>query len=93
MVDVLETRSERVDLRMTPKAKRTLQRAAARANKSLTDFLIDSGMAAAFDALADRRVFHIADSEWAAFEAALARSPADNPALRDLLMREPVWGS
>ena len=51
-----ENRSERVDLRMTPSAKQTLQRAASMANKTLTEFLLDSGMDAAYDTLADRRV-------------------------------------
>ena len=37
---------------MTPAAKRTLQRAADGKNKTLTEFLLDTGLTAAFDALA-----------------------------------------
>jgi uncharacterized protein (DUF1778 family) len=91
MSDFHEPRSERVDLRMTPTAKLTLQQAAAIAHKSVTEFLLDSGLSAAFDALADRRVFQLDEGQWADFEAALANPPRDNPGLRDLLSRKPAW--
>lgn len=91
MPDGFEARSERVDLRMTPAAKRTLQQAAAVSNKTVSEFLLDSGLNAAFDALADRRVFQLDDEKWAAFEAALARPPQDNPGLRALFAHKPTW--
>jgi uncharacterized protein (DUF1778 family) len=84
-------RSERVDLRMTPAAKRTLMQAAASENKSLTEFLLDRGLQAAFDTLADRRHFVLEPKAWDDFTAALDQPPADNPALRALLARPPVW--
>jgi uncharacterized protein (DUF1778 family) len=86
-----ETRTERVDLRLTPSAKQTLQRAAAASQKSVTEFVLDSALAAAFEALADRRVFELDDAQWAAFMAALDAPVADNPALRALLARKPAW--
>jgi len=86
-----EVRSERVDLRMTPAAKRTLQRAAAVANKTVTEFLLDTGLNAAFDTLADRRVFQIDEKRWAQFMAELAAPPRSNPRLRKLLARKPAW--
>lgn len=86
-----EVRSERVDLRMTPAAKRTLQRAAAVANKTVTEFLLDTGLNAALDALADRRVFQIDEKRWAQFMAELASPPRNNPRLRKLLARKPAW--
>lgn len=86
-----ETRSERVDLRMTPTAKHILQRAAAVSKKSLTEFLLDSGLHAAQGTLADQRLFVLDDTQWDAFEAALDAPPEDNPALRALLARKPAW--
>jgi uncharacterized protein (DUF1778 family) len=86
-----EARSERVDLRMTPAAKRTLMRAATARNKTLTEFLLDSGLHAAFEALADRRAFVLDDQSWQAFLAELDRPPAENPRLRRLLRRKPAW--
>ena len=91
MTDTTESRSERVDLRMTPAAKRTLQQAATVKNKTLTEFLLDTGLNAAFDALADRRVFQLDAKRWDAFMAALANPPKDNPRLRKLLARKPKW--
>ena len=91
MSDIAEPRSERVDLRMTPDAKRTLQRAAAVSNKTVTEFLVDAGLNAAFDALADRRVFQLDAKRWKAFMAALDNPPKDNPGLRKLLAHKPVW--
>ena len=91
MTDATDARSERVDLRMTPAAKRTLQRAAAMSNKSLTEFLLDSGLNAAHDTLTDRRVFQLDQKSWDAFMAALARPPKSNPRLRKLLARKPAW--
>lgn len=86
-----ESRSERVDLRMTPSAKQILQRAASAANKTVTDFLLDSGLHAAYDTLADRRVFMLSQERWDEFMAALDAPPADNPRLRALLTRKAAW--
>jgi uncharacterized protein (DUF1778 family) len=83
--------SERVHLRMTPTAKRTLQRAAAVTNKTLTEFLLDAGLNAALDTLADRRGFQLDDRRWNAFMAALAAPPRTNPRSRRLLSRKTAW--
>jgi uncharacterized protein (DUF1778 family) len=87
----LEAKSERVDLRMTPTVKRTLQRAAAVANKTVSEFLLDSSLSAAFNTLADRRVFQLDEARWAAFMAELDVPPKDNPRLRKLLATKAPW--
>lgn len=87
----MESRSERVELRMTPAAKRTLQRAAAAANKTVSEFLLNSSLAAAFETLADRRVILLDDARWNEFMAALSRPPKRNPGLRRLLAHKPAW--
>jgi uncharacterized protein (DUF1778 family) len=51
----------------------------------------DSGVSAAFDAFADRRVFQLDDVQWAAFMAALDWPPGDNPRLRKLLASRTPW--
>jgi uncharacterized protein (DUF1778 family) len=91
MANATSARSERVDLRMTPAAKRTLQRAAAVADKTVSEFLLDSSLTAAHETLAGRRVFQLDDKQWAAFQSALAKPPKDNPGLRKLLARKPAW--
>jgi len=91
MDDLTESRSERVDLRMTPSTKRTLQQAAALTHKTLTEFLLDSGLNSAFDTLADRRALRLDDASWKAFMSALDAPPKNNPRLRKLLARKPAW--
>ena len=86
-----DTRSERVDLRMTAAAKRTLQRAAAVKNKTVSEFLLDTALNAAQDALADRRVFQLDAERWDRFMAELSRPPKENAPLRKLLSRKPQW--
>lgn len=91
MSGMTEARSERVDLRMTPAAKRTLQQAAAVTNKTLTEFLLDTGLNAALDTLVDRKVFQLDEKRWKAFTTALSKPPKNNPRLRKLLARKPAW--
>jgi len=91
MVNTTTAASERVRLRMTLTAKRTLQRAAAATNKTLTEFLLDAGLNAALDALTDRRVFQLNEKRWNAFMAALVAPPKNNPRLRKLLARKASW--
>jgi uncharacterized protein (DUF1778 family) len=76
---------------MSPSAKQTLMQAASATNKTLTEFLIDSGLRAAYNTLADRRTFVLDETRWDEFIAALDAPPADNPRLRALLHRKPAW--
>ena len=64
-------RSEKLDLRLTPEAKQTLQRAAAVAKRSVTDFVLESALASAAETLADRQSFQLEPEQWEAFVAAL----------------------
>jgi uncharacterized protein (DUF1778 family) len=86
-----KARSERVTLRMTLEAKRTLQEAAAVGNKSLSEFVLDSALSAAEEFLPDRRVFYLDQEDWDAFMAARDAPPKDNRRLRNLFARKPAW--
>ena len=78
-------RTEKLDLRLTPEAKRTLTAAAAAERRSISDFVLESALGRAQEALADRRVFTLDADKWAEFLAALDRPPRDLPRLRKLL--------
>jgi uncharacterized protein (DUF1778 family) len=54
---------------MTPGAKQTLQRAAAVAKRSVTDFVWESALASAAETLADRQSFQLDPKQWEAFVA------------------------
>ena len=84
-------RSEKLDLRLTPEAKRTLQQAAAVAQRSVTDFVVESAMVRAAETLADRRSFHLEASAWEAFVAALDGPTQPRPRLTRLLQEPSVF--
>jgi uncharacterized protein (DUF1778 family) len=82
------TRSEKLDLRLTPEAKRTLNIAASAAGRSVSEFVLESALSRAEETLADRRHFGLDAERWEAFMAALEAPPRAIPAL-ERLMREP----
>ena len=78
-------RTEKLDLRLTGAAKRTLQSAAEASHKTLSDFVLESALSRADNVLADRRVLQLDDSRWVAFMAALDAPTRPRPRLERLL--------
>jgi len=78
-------KSERIDVRTTAAAKDLLRQAAAAAHKNVSEFLLDAGLRAAAEALADRRVFVLDEGQWRKFQAALDRPVRKKPRLAKLL--------
>ena len=83
-------KTERIDVRTTTEAKDLLQRAASAAHKNVSEFLLDAGLTAAAETLADRRVFVLDDAKWRAFQAALDRPVRKKPRLAKLLSEPSV---
>jgi len=81
-------RSDRIDLRIDPKAKEALQAAALLKHKTVSEFILENAISAANEVLADRRHFVLNAEQWEAFQAALDASPRALPRL-ERLMREP----
>jgi len=81
----MATRSEKLDLRLTPEAKRVLHAAAQATRRSVSDFVLESALARAEEALPDRRHFRLDAGQWEAFMAALDAPPRPLPRLRRLL--------
>jgi uncharacterized protein (DUF1778 family) len=84
-------RTEKLDLRLTRAAKRTLQAAAASARKSVSEFVLDTALSAAEERLADRRVFTLDRKRWDAFVAALDAPPRRHPRLERLFSEPSVF--
>jgi uncharacterized protein (DUF1778 family) len=82
------TRGEKLDVRLTREAKLVLKAAAAASRRSVSQFVVESALARADEALADRRSFGLNPSQWKAFLAALDAPPRPLPRLEPLL-REP----
>jgi uncharacterized protein (DUF1778 family) len=85
---VRTTRTEKLDLRLTRNAKRALQAAAVTTHRSVSEFVLESALARADEALADRRTFRLNATQWKAFMAALDAPPRPLPRLARLL-KEP----
>lgn len=79
------TRSEKLDLRLTPEAKRALQSAAAASQRSVSEFVLESALQRAAEALPDRQRFGLPADAWAAFQEALDAPPRAMPRLKKLL--------
>ncbi len=82
------TRSEKLDLRLTKHAKRALKAAAVASHRSLSEFVLESALARADEALADRRSFSPDAAQWKEFIAALDAPPRPLPRMERLL-KEP----
>ena len=84
-------KGERIDLRLSGPAKAMLKRAAAARHKTISEFVVDSCLAAAADTLADRREFLLGDDQWQAFVAALDGPERPKPGLAELLGAKSVF--
>jgi uncharacterized protein (DUF1778 family) len=84
-------RTEKLDLRLTPKAKRILRSAAEASHKSLSEFVLESAMARADHVLADQQVFRLDAEQWARFMAALDAPPKPRPRLARLLKEPSIF--
>ncbi|HWG19194.1 MAG TPA: DUF1778 domain-containing protein [Terracidiphilus sp.] len=80
-----ERRTEKLDVRVSPSAKAKLQAAASAVHRSVSDFVMESALSRAEEALADRRIFGLDADKWAAFQAALDAPPRHLPNLQRLV--------
>jgi uncharacterized protein (DUF1778 family) len=83
------SKTERIDVRANVSVKQLLQDAARTCHKSVSEFLLDAGITAANQTLADRRWFELNETQWQLFQQALDR-PVQAPHTRlKTLMTEP----
>lgn len=78
-------REDRLEFRLPPKAKSMLKQAADVERKSLSAFLLDKGLEAAAETLAERREFRLNAKQYDAFVAALDSPLKPKPRLEKLL--------
>ena len=86
------SKSERIDVRASTSVKLLLQEAARACHKNVSEFLLDAGVVAANQALADRRQFVLDEAQWQAFQAALDAPTQPKPRLKQLLTEPGVLG-
>lgn len=81
------TRSDRLSLRLSPEARRKIDRAVESTGGSLTRFAEESLTASAEQVLADRTNFLLSPEQARAWDALNARPARDLPGLRRLMDR------
>jgi uncharacterized protein (DUF1778 family) len=91
MVSQTNTRSEKLDLRLSKSAKQTLQAAAKASRKSVSEFVLESALSEAEERLADRRTFVLDAKNWDAFITALDAPPRRHPRLERLFEEPSVF--
>ena len=86
------SKSERIDVRASAPVKQLLQEAARVAHKSVSEFLLDAGINAANQTLADRTRFDLSEEQWLAFQSVLDKPVTDKPKLKKLLSEPGLLG-
>jgi len=84
------SKTERIDVRVSPTAKNTLQMAATQVNKTVSQFLLDAALTAAAETLEDRRTFVLDRKRWDEFLKILDRPARHKPRLARLLAHRSV---
>jgi uncharacterized protein (DUF1778 family) len=81
----VKRREDRLEVRLTPKAKSMLKRAASVERKTMSAFVLDKGLEAAAETLADRREFRLSAKQYDNFIAALDAPTKPRPRLEKLI--------
>lgn len=92
MTAAVQSKSERIDVRASTPVKQLLQEAARVAHKNVSEFLLDAGIVAANQTLADRLRFELSPQQWDAFQAALVQPVSVKPRLKKLLNEPGLLG-
>ena len=82
-----QSKSERIAVRASLPVKQLLQEAARVSHKNVSEFLLDAGIVAANQTLADRTRFELAPEKWRESLAALDQPVSAKPKLRRLLSK------
>jgi uncharacterized protein (DUF1778 family) len=88
MASPAKRRDDRLEFRLPPGAKSVLKRAADAEHKTLSTFLLDKGLQAAAETLAERTEFRLGARQFDAFVQALDM-PVKPQARLEALLRSP----
>ncbi|ALV30516.1 type II toxin-antitoxin system TacA family antitoxin [Pannonibacter sp. Q-1] len=84
-------RSEKLEMRVSPEAKRLLREAAELRHKTMSEFVLDSALAAAEETVLQRRILRLGEAEWQAFVEALDAPPLRHARMEQLLTSPGVF--
>lgn len=83
-------RTDKLDIRISPEAKRVLQEAARERHTTISQFVIDSALVTANEVLAERSRIGLNSEQWRAFMAALDAPPRLHERMTRLLKESTV---
>ncbi len=89
----METREASINIRALRAQRDLIDKAAAMCQKTRSDFMLEAACHEAENVLLDRRLFHLRNEDYDAFEAALQAPVSDNPTLSKLLAKGAPWES
>jgi uncharacterized protein (DUF1778 family) len=84
-------RRDTLNLRIKPEERGLIDRAAALAGKTRTDFVLDAARRAAVETLTDRTLFNVDAKAFAKFAAALDAPPRPNDKLKRTMQKPAPW--
>ena len=90
MTSSIQSKSTRIDVRANTAVKQLLQEAARACHKNVSEFLLEAGITAANQALANRCHFGLDNAQWEMFQQALDRPVQSKPRLKKLLTQPGV---
>ena len=90
MTRAIQSKSARIDVRASAAVKQLLQEAARTCHKNVSEFLLEAGITAANQALANRRHFGLDNVQWEMFQQVLDRPVQSKPRLKKLLTQPGV---
>lgn len=79
------TKTNRLDIRITPEIRQVLQQAARERHTTISQFVLASALHSASTVLAERSHIGLDAEQWAAFMAALDAPPRRHPRMERLL--------
>lgn len=79
------TRQDRIHLRVSSKAKRTMERAAAYADKTLTDYITDIAVAHSEALVREHETITLSAQDWELFQEMILNPPEPNEELKRAL--------
>ena len=82
-----------LNIRIKAQQRRLIEEAASAAEKTVSDFVREAVIREARNTLLDQTAINFTDVAWDEFTTALDADPRDNPRLRDLMSRKPIWES
>jgi len=80
-----------INMRVDTRTRDLIDLAAKTLGRSRTDFVLESALASAHNALLDRCLFPLESRRFQAFQKALDKPSLPNSKLKELMRRKPVW--